>query len=270
VADRDVPLGPLSFRELISSSLGLYRSSISRLAPASLVLGAVLFWLPLAGFGVWRTNAPESLWVGIFIARESLFQLFASILVALGAALIASDLVGRRRSLAGAYRELRPLRSSLLGAGLYSMLLGGFAHLVPFLGLILPLVLLGPPALAQVVAVEERPLAEARPRARSLLAGQTLRTFTYLLPVVLVLRLLEGVLYSAALGVASGAGWSDGSLAVLQGAASAAFVGLVMVPFLTAVIAALYFDLRTRAGDLDEDALDAARRAAVDSAAGPG
>ena len=260
---------PLSFRELIASALGLYRSSLSRLAPACLVFGVLLFWLPLASFGLWRAAAPESLWVGIFIARESLFQLFASILVALGAALIASDLVGRRRSLADAFRELRPLRSSLLGAALYSMLLGGFAHLVPFLGLILPLVLLGPVPLAQVVAVEERPLAEARPRARALLSHQTVRTFTYLLPVVLFLRLLEGILYSAALGVASGAAWSGGALAVLQGATSAAFMGLVIVPFLTAVMAALYFDLRTRAGDLDEDALDAARRAAVDSAAGP-
>jgi len=268
VAERNHSL-PLSFRALVSSALGLYRTSLWRLAPASLVLGAILFWLPLAGFGLWRADAPESLWVGIFIARESLFQLFASILVALGAALIGSDLVGRRRSLADVYGELRPLRASLLGAALYSMLLGGFAHLVPFLGLILPLVLLGPPALAQVVAVEERPLAEARPRARALLAGQTLRTFTYLLPLVLVLRLLEGILYSAALGVASGAGWSGGALAMLQGAASAAFMGLVMVPFLTALMAALYFDLRTRAGDLDEDALDAARRAAVDSSAGP-
>jgi hypothetical protein len=219
---------------------------------------------------VWRTDTPESLWVGIFIARESLFQLFASILVALGAALIASDLVGRRRTLAGVYGELRPLRASLLGAALYSMLLGGFAHLVPFLGLILPLVLLGPPALAQVVAVEERPLAEARSRARSLLSHQMLRTFTYLLVIVLSLRLLEGILYSAALGVASGAGWGGSALAVLQGAASAAFMGLVMVPFLAALMAALYFDLRTRAGDLDEDALDAARRAAVDAATGPG
>lgn len=268
MAERNQRL-PLSFRALVSSALGLYRTSLWRLAPASLVLGAILFWLPLAGFGLWRTNAPESLWVGIFIARESLFQLFASILVALGAALIASDLVGRRRSLTDAYGELAPLRASLLGAALYSMLLGGFAHLVPFLGLILPLILLGPPALAQVVAVEERPLAEARPRARALLAGQTVRTFTYLLPVVLGLRLLEGILYSAALGVASGAGWSGGALAVLQGAASAAFMGLVMIPFLTALMAALYFDLRTRAGDLDEDALDAARRAAVDSATDP-
>jgi hypothetical protein len=269
VADRDRRL-PLSFKQLVSSALGLYRTSVWRLAPASLVLGVILFWLPLAGFGLWRTNAPNSLWVSIFIARESLFQLFASILVALGAALIAADLVGRRRSLADAYRELRPLRASLLGAALYSMLMGGFAHLVPFLGLILPLVLLGPPALAHVVAVEEQPLAEARPRARALLAGQTLRSFTYLLPVVVGLRLLEGILYSAALGVASGAGWSGGSLAVLQGAASAAFMGLVMVPFLTCLMAALYFDLRTRAGDLDEDALDAARRAAMGSSARPG
>jgi hypothetical protein len=269
VAEQDQRL-PLSFRELIAFALRLYRSSLSRLAPASLLLGVLFFWLPLASFGLWRTAAPESLWVGIFIARESLFQLFASILVALGAALIASDLVGRRRSLADAYRELRPLRASLLGAALYSMLLGGFAHLVPFLGLVLPLVLLGPMALAQVVAVEERPLAEARPRARALLSGQVLRTFTYLLVVVLFLRLLEGILYSAALGVASGAGWSGSALAVLQGFASAAFMGLVMVPFLTSLMAALYLDLRTRAGDLDEDALDAARRAAVDSAAGPG
>ena len=68
MADGDVPPGPLSFRELISAALRLYRSNLSRLAPASLVLGIVLFWLPLAGFGLWRTNAPESLWVGIFIA----------------------------------------------------------------------------------------------------------------------------------------------------------------------------------------------------------
>jgi hypothetical protein len=269
MADREQS-PPLSFMKLVSASLGLYRSSLSRLAPASLLLGVILFWLPLAGFGLWRTDAPESLWVGIFIARESLFQIGASILVALGAALIASDLVGRRRSLAGVSRELRSLRASLLGTALFSMLLGGFAHLLPYLGLVLPLVLLGPPVLAQVVAVEERPLAEAWPRARSLLARQMLRMFSFLLVVVLFLRLLEGILYSAALGVASGAGWGVGALAVLQGAASAAFMGFVMLPFLTALMAALYFDLRRRAGDLDEDALDAARRAAVDAAAGPG
>ncbi|MDQ3662646.1 MAG: hypothetical protein M3454_16650 [Actinomycetota bacterium] len=268
MAERD-PRLPLSFRGLVASAFGFYRSTLRRLAPASLVLGVILFWLPLAGFGLWRTQAADSLWVGIFIARESLFQLFASILIALGASLIASDLVGLRRSLADAYRGLHPLRTSLLGAALYSMLLGGFAHLVPFLGLILPLVLLGPPALAQVVVVEERPLAEARPRARALLTGELLRTITYLLPVVLLLRLLEGILYSVALGVASGAGWGGGALALLQGGASAAFMGVVMVPFLTALMAAHYLDLRTRAGDIDEDALDDARRAAANSAADP-
>jgi hypothetical protein len=251
-------LGPLSWRELIAAALGHYRSTVARLAPVSAVLGVVLFFLPLAGFGLWRDETSESLWVGIFIARESLFQLIASIVVGLGAALIAAQVLGSRRSLGEVYGSLRPRRADLLGAALYSMLLGGFAHLVPFLGLVLPLILLGPPVLAQVVAIEERTLAEARPRASSLFSGRMLRTLAFLLPVALVLRLLEGALYTAALGAASAAGWDADALALLQGAASAAFIGLVMIPFISALMAVLYFDLRARAGDLDEDALGAA------------
>jgi hypothetical protein len=251
-------LGPLSWRELIRAALSYYSTTFSRLAPISLALGVILFFAPLAAFGLWRGETSESLWVGIFIARESLFQLFASIIVALAGAVIAAQLLSSRRTLAEAYSGLRPRRSDLLGSALYSMLLGGFAHLVPFLGLVLPLTLLGPPVLAQVVAIEERPLAEARPRALRLFSGRMLKTFLFLLPVTLVLRLLEGVLYTAALGAASAAGWDPAALAVLQGIGSAAFMGLVMVPFLAAVMAALYFDMRARAGDLDEDALGAA------------
>jgi hypothetical protein len=251
-------LGPLSWRELIGAAFRYYRTIFSRLAPVSLVLGVTLFFLPLAAFGVWRGETSESLWVGIFIARESLFQLFASIIVALAGALIAAQVLSSRRTLAEVYSSLRPLRSDLLGSALYSMLLGGFAHLVPFLGLVLPLMLLGPPVLAQVVAIEERPLAEARPRALRLFSGRMLKTFAFLLPVTLVLRLLEGVLYTAALGAASAAGWDPAALAVLQGICSAAFMGLAMIPFLGALMAALYFDMRARAGDLDEDALGAA------------
>ncbi len=253
------PFEPVRIRGLLRRAWGLYRGSWTRMAPPAVALSLPLFLIPVIAYVLWgRGTSPDAVWAGAFFARESLFQLVGSLLVTAGALIMTDRLGGRDTRMSQAAARLVPQRSAVMVAALYSVMLALAGNLLRVFALVVPVVLLGPPILAQVVAVENKAAATAVPRARTLLKGHLLRVLGSLFPLVLAVRVLELGFYFAVFAALDRAGVDQfAALAVIEGALRGVVSGLVILPFAAALSLASYLDLRARAERFDLETLAA-------------
>jgi hypothetical protein len=253
------PFEPVRIRGLLGRAWGLYRGSWTRIALPALALSLPLFLIPVIAYVSWgRGSSPGALWAGVFFARGSLFQLVGSLLVTAGAVVMTDRLRGRDTRISQAAARLQPQRSAVMIAALYSVMLALAGNLLRVFALVVPVLLLGPPILAQVVALENKAAAAAVPRARTLLKGHLLRVLGSLFPLVLGVRVLELGLYFAVFATLDGAGVNQfAALALIEGALRGVVSGLVILPFAAALSLASYLDLRARAERFDLETLAA-------------
>jgi len=245
-ADNDSLPGPFGFRSFVTEATRLYRSNVGVLAPSFLVVALPLWVLPVAGIVVLE-SAGGSRFIAfmIFFVQLAALQLFGSLLVGPAAVVMTERLHERPMSVKEALRELRPLRSSLIATGLYSVIAAVLLLVVP---VIPATVVLGPPIFAHVIALERKTLQEALPRARSLLKRNALRLFTYLFVVLLLAFILDFVLYSQASVVERALGVDSESVLALAGALLRGLVtGVVLWPVASCLSLVAYFDVRARA-----------------------
>jgi hypothetical protein len=254
------PFEPVRIRGLLRRAWGLYRGSWTRIAPPAIALCLPLFLIPVVAYLLWRrgTTADSLLWDGVFFARESLFQLGGSLLVTAGAVIMTDRLGGRDTTISQAAARLAPQRSAVMVAALYSVMLAFAGNLLRVFALVLPVLLLGPPILAQVMALENKAAATAVPRARTLLKGHVLRVLGSMFPLVLGVRVLELGFYFAVFATLDRAGVDQfATLALVEGALRGVVSGLVILPFAAALSLASYLDLRARAERFDLETLAA-------------
>jgi hypothetical protein len=258
-ADGAEPFGPVRIPGLLRRAWGLYRGSWTRMAPAALLLSLPLFLIPASAYVLWgRGTDGDALWAGVFLARETLFQLVGSLVVTAGAVVMTDRLGGRDTRISEAATRLQPQRSAVIVAALYSVLLALVGNLLQVFALVVPVLLLGPPILAQVVALENRGAATAVPRARALLKGHLLRVLGSLFLLLLGVRVLELGLYFAVFVTMNGAGVDQfAALGIIEGTLRGLTSGLVILPFAAALSLASYFDLRARAERFDLETLAA-------------
>ena len=250
---------PVRIRGLLRRAWGLYRSSWRRMAPPALVLSLPLFLIPVIAYLLWGGGrVPNALGAGIYFARESLLQLGGSALVTAGAVVMTDRLRGRDTRVSEAAARLRPQRSAVMVAALYSVMLGLAGNLLQAFALVLPVLLLGPPVLAQVVALENQGTATAVPRAGKLLKGNVLRVLGSLFPLLLGVRVLELGLYFAVFASLNVGGVDQlAALGLIEGVLRGVVAGTVILPFAAALSLAAYLDLRARMEQFDLETLAA-------------
>jgi hypothetical protein len=258
-------LGPVDLWGVIRAAVAYYRSSFTRLAPPALAVALVVYLATVGAFVAMGANAstlrPSASTIVVFFAEELAFQIAGSLVVALGAILLARDLAGRRISAGQGLHRLGPLWTSLLAAALYS---GMFALLTLFLGQILPLaqivlptMMLGPPIVVHAIAVEGRILQAAVPRARELVRGETLRLLGYLFLFALAVKLVEAVLLLLVSSGLAALGVEDGVPVIVGNVVMAALMsGALVLPFTAAATFACYLDVRARTEEVDAAALE--------------
>ena len=239
----EVP-APANFLAFAGAALRLFRSSFRSVALRFILVVSVLMgglemslrWLDL--------DRPAG--TVVIYAWGVLLTTALSLLSARTGRIVASRLAGREVQAPDVVRELRPQRSHLLAAAaaaaLVALLVGQFLRAIaPFLDFHL---LMGPPVLVHVIAMENKSLQEAWTRAKSLIAGQLMRTFLYLLCAALALVMMEQIISLFVLAVLPGA---IGENALY--AAAALFAGGVVglgLGIMSCFTLEAYLDLRTR------------------------
>ncbi|MDQ3751826.1 MAG: hypothetical protein M3333_02910 [Actinomycetota bacterium] len=251
----------LRFSGVVAVSWRLYRSH----GPALFRLYVAIF-LPLAivrvGIQVLLSATTSA------VAAQVILTLTSVVLVALAGSfalhcatvILADGVSGRGTSPRAAARSLRGRLKDLMSAGLLVGMLSIVALFLPFgpLGsvVIVPM-LLGPPILAHVIAVEARSFPEAFARARMLLGGNWGRVLVTLLNIAFVLGILQLVLLSSAVALLAGAG----GLALLLLTLFQTLIAALALPYLAAAAFVTYLDLRVRNEDLGWAGLAAERTA---------
>jgi hypothetical protein len=229
------------------------------MAPAGLLVSLPLFLIPVIAYLWWGRSADSNaLWAGVFLARESLFQLLGSLVVTAGAVVMTDRMGGRDTGISAAAARLQNQRSAVTVAALYSVLFALVGNLLQVFALVVPVLLLGPPILAQVVALENRAAVSAVPRTRELLRGHLLRVLGSMFLLLLGVRVLELGLYFGVLAALRGAGVDQfAALALIEGTLRAVISGVVILPFAAALSLASYLDLRARREPFDLETLAA-------------
>ncbi len=200
------------------------------------------------------------------VAAQVILTLTSIVLVALAGSfalhcatvILADGVSGRATSPGAAARSLRGQFRDLVSAGLLVGMLSIAALFLPFgpLGsMVLVPMLLGPPVLAHVLAVEAKSFPEAVARARMLLGGNWGRVLITLLNIAFVLGILQLVLLSFSVALLAEAG----GLAVLLLTFIQTLIAAIALPYLASAAFVTYLDLRVRNEDLDWAGLAAER-----------
>lgn len=190
--------------------------------------------------------------LGILI--EVAVPAFAGTLAMVAATLVLVRHQEEETQQAGIGPQFRDRLKPALATGLLSAFIASALLLVPFLGLLLSFLLmplvLGPPIVGQVIAVEGLSLREALKRARGLTAGMTGRVSLYLLNVGVGLGILSVLLVGGAMSLARTAG--DLPRVLITSIYQAAVLGII-VGFLATVEYVVFTKLRARAVDATPD-----------------
>ena len=243
-------LGPHGFLGVVGAATRLYRRNIGRLLRPYLTftLGISMLTSLAQTFLVDGGRAGVGPALVSFVSLL-LFVFGASVLASTAAVVMTDDLADRTTAGWQAGARLKRVRIPLAIAAIYSAMIIGALAFLPVLGFILFLPLfLGPPILAQVIAIEGAPTPEALPRSRFLLAGHTVRVFGYLVSICLGWSLANFLVTTIVL--LPGGALGEGGQRVASGVVSGVVLGLLL-PWLAAAALACYLDLRVRKDDLD-------------------
>ncbi|MBA2272708.1 MAG: hypothetical protein H0W21_02225 [Actinobacteria bacterium] len=253
----------LRFSGIVAASWRLYRSHFGALLRLYLAI-----FLPLAflrvGIQVLLSVTASALAAQVVLTLSSmaLVALAGSFALQCATVILADGVSGRSTSPGAAARSLRNQVRDLVSAGLLVGMLSIAALFLPFgpLGsmVIVPM-LLGPPILAHVIAVEVKSFPEAVARARMLLGGNWGRGLVTLLNVAFVLGILQLVLLSFSVALLADAG----GLALLVLTFIQTLIAALALPYLAATTFVTYLDLRVRNEDLAWEGLAAERARAV-------
>ena len=240
-------LRPANFLGYVASATQLFRAAGRKVAPGFALLGIVLSLATLGAVLLAGSADSQRGLMVVFYAQLLALPFFASMLAARTSLVMSRSLAGQDSSVRTAGAELKLVRSHLLAA----VMVAAFLSLVLFFGLgpmggaLGAHIVLGPPVLIQVIALEKRPFDESWIRMRELLRGSALRVFLYVLCVALAVLLVEvvvgGVIYtllSRVVGVEPAI--------VVNTPISGALSGLGL-SFMSALGLVAYFDLRSKA-----------------------
>ncbi len=242
-------LSPNNFLSYLGATTQLYRLRARSLFLLFALGGIIVTLLSGALFEVLPATS-RSLAIVFF------FQLL--ILAVVGSVLSGRASVMLTRAIVGEPSDGRAVSASMGGAVSHlvaaSMLSGllvvVLTMLFQLIGALVGLhIMLGPPVLLHIVAIEKRSFNEALKRVRDLVRGQVLRTFLYLLCAGLLLGMIELVLIRLAESLVAGA--LDG---MAQTVITAAVVGGLLglgLSFMSVFNLIVYFDMRTRNENLE-------------------
>lgn len=236
----------------VRASWRLYRSNLARLLRASMMLTIPLS-LALAGSGLLGASpgSSEVVVVALLLGFVVLFAVGGSFVYTNAAVVMVDDLTGRDTTSREAFSRLRRLRTALVIAALYAVIMEVLLFLAPPLALLGPAwVVLGPPVLAHVIAVEGSTSQEAMTRARFLWSGGLGRGLSYLLTISLGWRLLA-LIVAALVSLPVGLLGLEGNLSVVLVAIIQGVVDGLFLPFMAAAALMVYLDMRVRKDDLD-------------------
>jgi hypothetical protein len=239
--------GPVRFNQFLAWGARLYWAELGRLVPLFFVGYLVAMSVGAAGGATRRAVASVDL--VIYLVTVLSLAMVGSVLVVIAGVLMAGNLAGEPPSLADALGMLKGrMRDVVAGALIVGAIAIPALQIFGDFGLVFVFMLLGPPVVGHVIALERKRLKDAWPRAKSLLAGHTARIFLYLWSVALLLTLIMLVGWISAFNVAAELGGAAGAAA---GLALAAAVAGILMPFLAALSLVVYFDLRPRIEDFD-------------------
>ena len=253
-------LGPHGFLGVVGAATRLYRRNIGRL-----LWPYVVFTLSLAAVAAVaqafldRPGRPGLLAGMVLFLYLLLLVLGASALASVTAVVMTDDLVGKSTKGWDAGGRLKRVGMPLAIAAIYSAMIIAVAIAVPMLGqwLFFPL-FLGPPILAQVIAIEGRPTPQALSRSRFLLAGNGGRLLGYLVSICFGWSLARYLVYGL---LVIPLAFLERTMERVAGNVVNGVVLGLLLPWLAAATLVCYLDLRVRKDDLDLAALGRERPA---------
>ncbi len=253
----------LRFSGVVAASWRLYRAHFRALISLYVAIFLPLAFLRVGIQMLLRLTASA-------MAAQVILTLTSIVLVALAGSfalhcatvILADGISGRVTSSGASAGSLRGQFRDLVSAGLLVGMLSIAALLLPFgpLGsmVVVPM-LLGPPVLAHILAVEGKSFPEAVVRARMLLGGNWGRTLITLLNIAFVLGILQLVLLSFSVALLAGVG----GLALVLLTFLQTLIAAIALPYLAAAALVSYLDLRVRNEDLNWAGLAAERSSAL-------
>ena len=222
--------GPLSFLQLVATASRLYaRKPLHLIGAFLLVYGA--------GYGLgWAASTlDDTAGIVAALAIRTFISVAAAFATTYVTIILADVVVGRHTTRGSVSAILRVHAKELVAAGLFAVVIAfPLEFVLPYISF----AIVGPPLVAQVIALEYRSFGESVRRSRELLRGQSGRFLLVLLGFVLIVLVIFYLL-------------------VIYGLP-------FIVPFYTAGMLALYLDVRARAEDLDLETFTTERGLAMD------
>jgi hypothetical protein len=266
-AGRDLSLPtPLAFTGMAYAAWRLLLSRSRTLVGLYLLLFVPYLLVATTAVGVvFDIDRDQALAAAVAVFLPVLaFVLLGSLGVVTSAVILADEVAGRSTTIRAALETLRPMRRELLAGALAAALISMMLLFVAPLWLIIAPLLLGPPLVGHVIALEHKTLGDAWVRTKMLLATHWLRIGLYLISFVFAVALVQVPVLVGAEVLLDPLGNDDLHL-MLRALATGVAWGLTF-PYLAAAGCAAYFDLRARAEGFGPEELRAERAATVPGA----
>ena len=257
---------PTNFLAYTGAALRLLRTSLRTAVVAFCLVGVFIAVFAAAGGTLADTADSTDFLYVVLYAQLIALPFLGSLVSARTSRVMALSLAGRDITLRAAGVGLRGYRSHLVVAAmLASFLTLALTFAMGLLGAFVGShLLLGPPILAQVIALERASFSEAWIRTKELLRGQALRLFLYLLCAALMIVMAEIIISGIVFTVLVAA--IDEDVAVVVNTPIAGIVSGFGLALMSAFALESYLELRTRqdedfgieglATELEDDELD--------------
>jgi hypothetical protein len=185
--------------------------------------------------------------LAIFLPSLAIVLLGSLGVVATGV-ILADEIAGRRIGARDAVESLRPHQKELFAAALAAALISILLQFIPPIGLVVIPLLLGPPIVGHMIALQQMTLSEAWARSKTLLAGEWVRIALYLISFVFAVALVQVPVIWGAEAIFDAVQSND--LHYMLRALTVGTMAAATFPFLAACGLLAYLDLRARAEEL--------------------
>jgi hypothetical protein len=239
----------------------LYRRRFTTLAGLYLALFVPLLLVAATLIGViFDIDSDQELAAALAIFLPSLaIVLLGSLGVVTTGVILADDIAGFRVGMREALESLRPQGRELFAAALVSALISIVLQFIPPIGLVVIPLLLGPPIVGHMIALQRMTLRAAWARSKELFAGEWVRIALYLISFVFAVALVQVPVIWGAEAVFDSVESND--LHYMLRALTVGAVAAVTFPYLAACGLLAYLDLRARAEQLGPTEFTAERAA---------
>lgn len=252
---------PLAFTGMAYSAFVLYRRRFRSLAGLYLTLFVPHLLVATALITVvFDIHRDQELAAALAVFLPGLtFVLLGSIGVVTTGVVLADEIAGHRIGIREALESLRPQRRELFAAALVSALISMLLQFIPPIGLVVIPLLLGPPIVGHMIALQQMTLSDAWARSKELLAGEWLRIALYLISFVFAVALVQVPVIGGAELIFDSLDSND--LHFMLRALTVGIVAGVTFPYLAACGLLAYLDLRARDEQLGPKEFTAERAA---------